>query len=127
VVTYHWNPDLRWSDGQPVTAADSVFAYELAKKTPPNDEAVDRLAATLRYEAVDEHTTRAILQPDVTGSTYFLNYWTPLPRHILKDIPSDRLRTSDFARMPVGYGPYAMKNRTRGEIQMVRNQYYFGP
>src|SRR5690349_7634486 len=126
VVTYRWNPDLHWSDGQPVTAADSVFAYELAKKTPPNDEAVDRLAATLRYEVVDEHTTRAILRPDVTGSTYFLNYWTPLPQHILKNMPPDQLRKSDFAHKPIGYGPYAIQELAHGEMQMMRNQYYFG-
>jgi peptide/nickel transport system substrate-binding protein len=126
VVTYRWNRDLAWSDGTPVTAADSVFAYEVARAAPPNGEALDRLADTITYEAVDEHTTRAVLQPDLTGTTYFLTYWTPLPRHLLQDIPLDQIRVSDFASNPVGYGPYAIEERAQGQIRMVRNEYYFG-
>jgi peptide/nickel transport system substrate-binding protein len=126
VVTYRWNPDLHWSDGQPVTAADSVFAYNLAKTAPPNDDARDRLAQTVSYEKVDDHTTRAILRPDVTGPTYFLNYWTPLPEHVLKNADPTQVAQSDFALQPIGYGPYAITSRTAGAIKMVRNPYYTG-
>ena len=126
VVTFRWNPRLRWSDGTPLTAADSVFAYELAKAAPPNDQARDRLAQIVSYEQVDEHTTRAILQPDLVGSTYFMTYWTPLPRHVLKGIAPDQVRSSPFARAPIGYGPYAIAERSPGAIRMVRNPYYFG-
>jgi peptide/nickel transport system substrate-binding protein len=31
-VTFNWNPELRWADGEPVTADDSLFAYELARR-----------------------------------------------------------------------------------------------
>lgn len=123
VVTYRWNPELHWSDGTPLTAADSVFAYEIAKVAPPNDEARDRLAQTVSYEQVDEHTTRAVLRPDVTGPTYFLNYWTPLPRHLLQNADPATLADSDFAQAPVGYGPYALEARTADEITLARNRY----
>jgi len=126
VVTFHWNPKLRWSDGQPVTADDSVFAYELAKAAPPSPEASDRLAQIAAYERVDEHTTRATLQPDFTTPTYFLSYWTPLPRHVLKDLKPEEIFTGDFARKPLGYGPYAIESRSDREIVMARNQHYFG-
>jgi len=127
VVTFHWNPKLRWSDGQPVTADDSVFAYELAKAAPPSPEASDRLAQLAAYERVDDHTTRAMLLPDFTTPTYFLSYWTPLPRHLLKDLKPEEVFGGDFARKPVGYGPYAIDSRGDREIAMVRNQHYFGP
>jgi peptide/nickel transport system substrate-binding protein len=127
VVTFHWNPQLRWSDGKPVTADDSVFAYELAKAAPPGDDARDRLERTAAYEKVDDHTTRAILRPDIIEPTYFLSYWTPLPRHLLQGVAPDQVYRGDFASSPVGYGPYAIKERTQSEIRMVRNQYYFGP
>ncbi|MEM8529239.1 MAG: peptide ABC transporter substrate-binding protein [Chloroflexota bacterium] len=127
VVTYRWNPELHWSDGTPVTSEDSVFAYELARAAPPNNTAIDRLAQTVSYEAIDEHTTRAILQPDLTGVTYFLNYWTPLPRHLLEGMEPAEILDSDFARQPIGYGPYAIEERTTSEIRLVRNEHYFGP
>lgn len=30
-ITYHWNEKLTWSDGVPVTADDSVFAYKIGR------------------------------------------------------------------------------------------------
>jgi peptide/nickel transport system substrate-binding protein len=126
VVTFHWNSKLRWSDGKPVTADDSVFAYELAKASPPGDDARDRLERIASYEKVDDHTTRLMLHPDIIEPTYFLNYWTPLPRHLLQGIAPDQAYRGDFAASPIGYGPYAIDRRTPGEIRMVRNQFYFG-
>src|SRR5262249_42968560 len=71
VVTYHWNPALRWSDGTPLTAADSVFAYELARTTQLGEEAASHLALLDRYVAVDDHTTQAFLKPDFLDPNYF--------------------------------------------------------
>ncbi len=126
VITYRWNPQLRWSDGTPVTADDSVFAYELAKAAPPGDAAAELLARTAAYEKVDNHTTRAILRPDYVGAAYFMSYWTPLPRHLLQSVDPSRVRQSEFAQRPVGYGPYALVERTSGELRFERNPYYFG-
>lgn len=126
VVTYHWNPALRWSDGTPVTAADSVFAYELAQATSLGEEANNRLVLLERYEQVDEHTTRAFLKPDFMHPFYYLTFWTPLPRHVLADVPPDELTQSDFAQLPVGYGPYFVERRDPGGMRLRRNPHYFG-
>ncbi len=126
VVTYHWNPELRWSDGTPVTAADSLFAYELAQTVPLGEEASNRLVLLERYEQVDEHTTRAFLKPDFMHPFYFLTFWTPLPRHLLADLPAEELLQSEFARRPVGYGPYIVERRDQDGIRLQRNPYYFG-
>jgi peptide/nickel transport system substrate-binding protein len=126
VVTFHWNPRLRWSDGQALTADDSVFAYEAAKAAPPSTDVRDRLAQIVKYERVDDHTTRATLQPDFTSPTYFLSYWTPLPRHLLASAPPDQVFGGDFARKPVGYGPYMIESRNDREIVLARNPHYFG-
>lgn len=126
VVTFSWNPDLRWSDGTPLTAADSVFSYEMAKAAPPNDEARDRLDQTLSYEQVDEHTTRAVLKPDLTGPAYFMNFWRPLPRHLLEGTDPTLLAESEFARAPISYGPYMIDTQSPGELRLKRNPHYFG-
>lgn len=127
VVTFRWNPELRWSDGTPVTADDSVFAYELARAAPPGDAAADLLAQTASYEKVDDHTTRAFLRPDYIGAGYFMSFWTPLPRHVLQGVDPATLRQSDFARQPLGYGPYAIVERRASEIRFERNPHYYGP
>ena len=126
VVTFHWNPRLRWSDGQALTADDSVFAYAAAKAAPPSTDVRDRLAQIVAYERVDDHTTRATLRPDFTSPTYFLSFWAPLPRHLLASTPPDQVFGGDFARKPVGYGPYMIESRDDRELVLVRNPHYFG-
>ncbi len=125
-VTFRWNPKLSWSDGTPVTADDSLFAYTAALAAPPSPEAADLIKQTLRYEKVDDHTTRATLRPDVIGPAYFLSYWLPLPRHLLASAAPATLRSSPFASAPIGYGPYSIESQSGNEIRMVRNPHYFG-
>jgi peptide/nickel transport system substrate-binding protein len=126
-VTYRWNRELRWSDGTPLTAADSVFAYELARQGDLGQEATSKLALLDRYEQVDAFTTRAVLKPDFTDPSYVTTFWTPLPQHVIAGVTPEALRTSEFALMPVGYGPYAVARRDQGNLRLERNPHYAGP
>ncbi len=126
-ITYHWNDKLTWSDGIPVTADDSVFAYELARQNAPlGEEARLLLDRTANYEKVDDYTTMATLQPDLIGSGFILSYWTPLPRHLLADVNPVEIRKSDFAQKPLSYGPYMIDSRSANEIRLLRNPHYYG-
>jgi peptide/nickel transport system substrate-binding protein len=126
VVTYRWNPDLKWADGTPVTAADSVFAYETMKAAPPSQDIKDRLDLLVRYEADGDHTTRAYLKPDFTGPDYLETSWLPLPRHLLQGVKPEELADSDFARRPLGYGPYMLDGIEQNQIRLKRNPEYTG-
>ncbi|MBO9317721.1 MAG: peptide ABC transporter substrate-binding protein [Chloroflexus sp.] len=125
-VTFRWNPGLRWSDGTPVTAADSVFAYELAQRIDLGQAANSRLAMIERYEQVDEHTTRAVLRPDVTDPAYITSYWVPLPRHRLATLDPRQMMQSEFIHRPLGYGPYMVSSFEGGTLELVRNPFYWG-
>ncbi|MBO9312658.1 MAG: peptide ABC transporter substrate-binding protein [Chloroflexus sp.] len=125
-VTFRWNPSLRWSDGTPVTAADSVFAYELAQRIDLGQAANSRLAMIERYEQVDEHTTRAVLRPDVTDPAYITSYWVPLPRHRLATLDPRQMMQSEFIHRPLGYGPYMVSSFEGGTLELVRNPFYWG-
>ena len=126
-VTFHWNPNLVWSDGVPVTANDSVFAYELAQQTSLGQETLSKLDLLERYEQVDAHTTRAVLKPDFIDPVYLTTYFTPLPRHLLANRKPAELRTGAFALLPVGYGPYMVERRDQGSLRLTRNPHYQGP
>lgn len=146
VITYRWNPQLRWSDGITVTATDSVFAYQLARQISLGEEASQRLQLLADYQEVDVHTTRAFLQPELTDLTALITgtntltgvldlgtsdlgrtVWTPLPAHLLQDVPLAAVLNSDFATLPVGYGPYRIERRDEGFIRLARNPFYSGP
>ncbi|MBC8077056.1 MAG: peptide ABC transporter substrate-binding protein [Chloroflexales bacterium] len=126
VVTYRWNPQLKWADGTPLTADDSVFAYELARQTPLGADAATRLGLTDRYVVVDAHTTQAFLKPDFLDPNYFLTFWTPLPRHLLKNVAPGALRASDWAARPLGYGPYTFEGADATTIRLTRNTFWAG-
>lgn len=125
-VTFRWNPELGWSDGTPLTADDSIFAYELARSVSLGQEAEARLGLIERYEKVDEHTTRAVLKPDFIDPSFLTTFWTPLPRHLLQGVDPTALATGEFALSPVGYGPYVIDRRDQGSIRLRRNPHFPG-
>jgi peptide/nickel transport system substrate-binding protein len=124
VVTYRWNPQLHWADGTPLTAADSVFSYELFDQTQASQEAQVARMLIERYELVDEHTTRAVLKPGRIEPTYLTTAWPPLPRHRLQDLPA-RDAFVEFAQQPLGYGPFTFQEQMPGEqVVLTRNEYW---
>ena len=119
---FHLRPALFWSDGQPLTAADSVFSFDVDSRpeTPSNKFLVDRTAA---YEAQDDLTLRWTGIPGFLDAGVQGNVWTPLPQHVLGDVPAADLPTAEAAaRAPLGWGAYAIDSWTPGqEIVLVRN------
>lgn len=126
VVTFHLKPNLLWSDGTPLTSADSVFAFKLAsdKDTPGSKFLVGRTAS---YEAVDPLTTQWWGVPGFMDATYGANFWSPLPKHLWEKIPAAELAKGDVkTHPPVGWGPYIFKDWQAGNfITLEKNPNYF--
>ena len=120
VVTFHILPGVKWSDGERLTAEDSVFSFRAA----PNDYKKQRTAA---YTAEDEHTVRWVGLPGFYDPTYFLNFWSPLPKHQLSKYPLEQLAQAEEAlRSPLAWGPYELQEWVPGDhLTLARNPYYF--
>jgi peptide/nickel transport system substrate-binding protein len=119
-------PDLKWSDGEPLTAADSVFSYELAgdpilKLSPFVQQ------RTASYEAIDELTVQWKGVPGYFSTQYYRFYWTPLPQHLWGEMTAAELAVStEASRMPIGWGPYTIEEWVSGDhITMQKNDNYF--
>ncbi len=116
---------VTWSDGTPVTAADSVFSFRLdtASETPTTKYLVDR---TIGYEAIDERTVRWIGIPGYLDPEARANFWTPLPTHRLGGKSAEELLTDEEAnRAPLGWGPYMLERWESGRmIRLVPNPTY---
>lgn len=117
---------VTWSDGTPVTANDSVFAFETARssETPGSKFSVDR---TQTYEALDEATTQWIGVPGFIDPTYYVNFWTPLPSELLLALtPTDMLTAESTTTQPLGWGPFAVDEWISGDhIALSQNPNYF--
>lgn len=125
-VDFQLREGLVWSDGQPLTAPDSVFAFDLDRHrdTPTPKTLVDR---TWSYQALDELTVRWIGIPGYTDSEYSSNFWSPLPEHVLGEFaPQDLLTEPESVREPLGWGAYQLEAWTPGQqISLVPNPRYF--
>lgn len=105
-VVFRLRSDVRWHDGQPVTAEDVKFTFDLAK-----DSATASLLATAfladvaSAEVVDSFTIRfSFARPHAQAIEDF--WWAPVPKHVLENIAPAELRNAPYNRHPVGSGPF---------------------
>lgn len=128
-VTFQLLPNLKWSDGVPLTADDSVYAYRLAADpgTPNVGGIKTKIERTATYEALDERSIRWTGLPGFLDQTYFLNFWSPLPEHAWSQYTARELLEEEASRVsPIGWGPYVIQTWKFGEyIQLRKNPHYF--
>ena len=125
-VTFNILPGLTWSDGEALTAEDSVYAYQVAAD-PASSGSKYLLNRTRSYEAADETTLQWWGKPGFVDPTYFTNFWPPLPKHLWSQFPVDQLTGIDeAARAPLGWGPYVIQEWVAGDhITLTKNARYF--
>ncbi len=129
VVTFKMLAGLAWSDGEPLTADDSVYSFELVGNpdTPTSRFLYDRTAS---YEAADDVTAVWTSLPGFIDATYFINFWTPLPRHLWQEqlgySAADLVTAAESSRTPLGWGPFVIKEWVAGDhITVEKNPNYF--
>ncbi|MBE3037952.1 MAG: peptide ABC transporter substrate-binding protein [Chloroflexi bacterium] len=126
ITTYKLKPGITWSDGILLTAADSVYSYQLAADpaTPTSKRMVDRTAS---YAVVDDLTVRWTGIPGYLPQQYDTNFWLPLPKHAWESIqPADLLKSEQVTRRPIGWGPYKIDEWVAGDhITLSKNPSYF--
>ena len=125
-ATFKLKPGITWSDGQPLTAADSVYSYTLAADpaTPTSKKIVDR---TSSYTTVDDLTVRWTGLPGYLPEQFDDYFFLPLPKHAWGSTsPADLLTSDQSTRRPIGWGPYVIDEWVAGDhITLSKNPSYF--
>lgn len=125
-ITFDLRDDVRWDDGQPVTAHDVRFTWELQTDTTVAWAGHHGKEYIRDVEVVDDHT--AVFHfteryPHMLGDA---NSGVILPRHLLADVPRAELRTHEFGRNPVGNGPYRLVRWEPGQyIELGASDTYY--
>ena len=136
VVSWQLLAEATWSDGQPVTADDSVYSYELAcdPRTPASDpdfpagrELCNRTAS---YVAAGERAVVWRGLPGYRSDLYAQYFFKPLPCHLwqeqLRYTAADLPTRPESAQQPLGWGPFVITEWVQGDhIAMERNPTYF--
>jgi peptide/nickel transport system substrate-binding protein len=121
-IQFNMNPDARWSDGQPVTADDVIFSFELLrdKGRPPYSS---RLNLVTRMEKVGDNSVRLSFDEDASRELPLILALSPvLPRHAIDVETFDE----SSLRPPIGSGPYRVAEIRPGErITYERNPDYW--
>ncbi|MDZ4158466.1 MAG: ABC transporter substrate-binding protein [Anaerolineaceae bacterium] len=125
-VTFKLLPGITWSDGEPLTAADSVYSYQLTTDpaTPVSRYNVYRTQA---YQAADATTVHWVGKPGFLPERYDTLFWLPLPQHKWQTLtPSQLLDAEESSQRPLGWGAYTIQKWVKGDhIEMRRNPNYF--
>ena len=119
-------PDLKWSDGEPLTTDDSVYAYELTADpdTPAPKWLTDR---TTSYESLDDLNVVWTAIPGFLDSTYFLSFFSPLPRHAWSErTAAELVQWEGSSIAPMGWGAYIIQEWIPADhIRLTKNPHYF--
>ena len=120
--TFLLKPNLRWHDGEPLTAEDAAFTLRLLQDPAyPGPADVGRLWQAVIVQVVNPQTLVLTLPEPFAP---FLDYTAVglLPAHLLKDVPAAQLAQANFNLTPVGSGPFRFDRwlqSSGGELQGV--------
>ena len=137
--TFSLRDDVKFSDGQPLTADDVAFTLQgiltkdVASVLVPRFNGIKGAQAFLSGEAqslsgvqvVDPHTLKIVLDQPNAAFLSNLRWLRPLPKHLLdgKDLKND-----PFFQKPIGAGPFVFKSWTNGQDYVAeRNPNYWEP
>ena len=115
-----------WSDGTPITSADSIYSFGLNADpdTPWTRYAVER---TANYETTGDLSTRWTGVPGYLDSTYFTNFWAPAPEHAWGGFTAaELLEAEESSRLPIGDGAFKIVEWVAGDsIYLEPNEFYY--
>jgi peptide/nickel transport system substrate-binding protein len=114
---FHLRPGARWHDGQPVTADDVVFSFEVFADSALDALARSYLAGRLRAVAEDSATVRISFTEASPEQLYDATYHVRImPRHVWASIPRDQWAADTAVAHLVGSGPYRVLDWRRGQF-----------
>lgn len=111
---------VKWSDGQPFTAADVAFTFNMIAKTPSintNGLAATAKATSPNTAVLTFKQNSFVSGPNVLGNTGIV------PEHVWKS----KDPATDINHDPVGTGPYTVSSFTAQSFEMKRNPSYWLP
>lgn len=140
-ITFKLKKDLKWSDGQKLTAKDVEFTLKsLAHKDyqGANYNFVKSIVGAEDYNAGKSKEIQGIKVVDEsTIELTFVKAYSPalinigttgiIPEHIWKDVEPAKWKTAtDKLKKPVGSGPFKLESFTEGsEVKFIKNDNYY--
>ena len=117
-VEFTIRPGVKWSDGEPLTADDVVYTFELQKKLLGGYEYVDKVSAS------GDKVTFAFNKA-YSPALFEIGQHIIIPKHIWSTIKDPAKATNE---KPVGSGPYTEITRFAAQaFELGKNPNYWQP
>lgn len=118
----------RWQDGKPLTSADVVYTFNLAKRQQVSYAPFWNYVSSVN--APNARTVVINLNPKKLNPGLVRNYLATvvvLPQHIWSKLEKSEKSLLQYANMkPVGSGPYTLKEANNERVVMQRFDNYWG-
>lgn len=129
-ITVTMRDDIFWSDGQPITAGDFVFAYDMIMD--PSNTPSSRYpweGNVTGVTAPDDRTIVINFNAPFAAWVPYVGGLPPLPEHVLRPVfeAEGTLDVAAFNRQPtVSSGPFVLQEwQAASHMSFVRNENYF--
>ena len=130
--TFKLRDNLKWSDGQAITADDVKFTYQLAYDPQYKDFASPRRGDLSKYIAsIDTPDPKTVVVKTTQVFAPFLashGLYGILPKHVLGTLDGKAMNSAEFNSAPtVVNGPFKFKSWDKGQqVTLERNDSYWG-
>lgn len=129
--TFHLRKDMKWSDGEPITAQDFQWTYDQVVKPENEFPYLSQLDFITSYKALDDYTLEIkideIYAPALGQMSGLI---TPLPKHIWENLDwKDPEKNPEINSPSVVSGPYKLKEWKRDQYTVFEandNYWYKG-
>lgn len=125
--------ELSWHDGEPLTAEDVKFTFELYLQCPDTDsvllEMLEKLEGAEEFAdgdaedcsgiAVEENKVTFRFAEKAEDALQVFSQWPILPKHKLENVKPAKLLTNKFWKAPVGSGPFKVAELTPGKTCLL--------
>ena len=121
VWTFHIRPNVKWSDGQPLTARDVAYTYNRILRQEIGMY-IGYFPNVTKVEAPDDQTV--VITSKKPNAVMTALYVPILPEHIWKDVPDNK--SESWPNVPmVSSGPFHVTEVKNGKyVKMEKNEYY---
>ncbi len=128
--TFYLGKNVTWHDGEPFTAHDVKFTYDMILNPDVNSPRRAGLADILtpeQIEVIDDYTIRFTLSQVNASFLITKCSYGIIPEHILGGLTAAEFNAADFnTKSPIGTGPFMFREWVKDDhVALVKNPNYF--
>lgn len=122
--TFWLRPDVRWSDGVPLTARDVKFTFDTILHPDYDGPRRTNVQHVAEITTEGNHIVRFRMRQ--VDAPFLVNIGLGLiPHHILGNVAVRDHRAHSFSRQPIGAGPYLLERIIPGQFAVLQRNPHF--